>query len=56
MSEDSKLPSARQMLASDAAAAQARAKPAAVREVPSQDEDFRRVLMALRTVLHMSGT
>jgi hypothetical protein len=56
MSEDAKLPSARQVLASDAAAAQARVAPAAARGVPSQDEDFRRVLMALRTVLHMSGT
>jgi hypothetical protein len=56
MSDDSKLPSARQMLASDAAAAQARTEPATDRGVPPQGDDFRRVLMALRTVLHMSGT
>jgi hypothetical protein len=56
MSDDSKLPSTRQMLAHDAAAARSRGEAANSTAETSNDEDFRRVMTALRVVLQMSGS
>jgi hypothetical protein len=54
MPDDFKLPSARQILESDAAAA--RNAPSDELPPDTVDDDFRRVMAALRAVLQMRGS
>jgi hypothetical protein len=53
MSEDSKLPSTRQILESDAAESSNDIEPGRLSQDLPDDEDFRRVITALRIVLRM---
>jgi hypothetical protein len=56
MSNHSELPSARQILESDTAALRGKAEPACESVESPDDEDFRRILTALRVVLKMGGS
>lgn len=56
MSNHSELPSARRILESDAAALRSKTEPASDSVESPDDEDFRRVLTALRVVLKMGGS
>ena len=56
MSNHSELPSARQILESDTVASRSKTEPASDSVESSDDEDFRRILTALRVVLKMGGS
>jgi hypothetical protein len=56
MSDPSELPSARQILESDTAASRGKTEPASESVESPNDEDFRRILTALRVVLKMGGS
>jgi hypothetical protein len=56
MSDEPKLPSTRQILASDAPATRDRAEPAAADAGCTENDDFRRVMSALRAVLQVRGS
>ena len=55
MSDDSKLPSARLILESDAAASRNPITVSTAAEASTDDDDFRRVMSALRAVLQIRG-